>query len=261
MVDQRGEPSLEEALSLTESDAEAALGAATALAAQLRKVKAGAAVGNLRDLVKALDVLEQRVGEVRQRAEQLVAGWRFDEREYLQSGAFTAELRAVGETRGLAMVEQDGRLLAYPSVIRLLPAEAAVEVDRKRERRIRPSVLVERLRAAQERAPRLKAEPFLEALLTVYDLLLKRDGKESGGTVRLVDVYELLTPLPGQGKDYSLQEFTRDVYALDRGGVRETRDGRKVRFPAATGTKTSKTLSIATPNDDMKVYYGIAFDR
>ena len=78
--------------------------------------------------------------------------------------------------------------------------------------------------------------------------------------VRLLDMYNLLTLLPGQSRDYSRQEFARDIYLLDQSGVTTTRDGATVSFPASTGTRVpAATLRIVTQGGQEKLYYGIAF--
>ncbi|MGH7555638.1 MAG: hypothetical protein ACREMQ_21775 [Longimicrobiales bacterium] len=245
----------------TEADAERALRSANAALSQIRKVKTSAAVGNVRDLVKALESGIARMEEARAETERIAAGWQFDDRAYLESGDFVRELQNVAQSRNLTIIEQDGRLLTYPSVIRVLAADAAVEIDRKRERRIRPSVLVDRLRAAQEKPPVLKAEAFLETLKKAHDLLLALKEKEPGAEIRLLDVYAVLTLMPGRGLEYSRQEFARDLYLLDRSDVQQTRDGWNLRFSAATGTKGSGTLATVTPDGELKVYYAIAFER
>src|SRR5437762_14062541 len=96
----------------------------------------------------------------------------------------------------VAMFEQDDQLYCYPSLVRVLPAERAVLIDRTRERRLRPSVLMAHLRDLQGRPPKFRPEVFLESLLKAYNVLSARSGR--GGAQRLVDVYDLLTLLPGQ---------------------------------------------------------------
>ena len=123
------------------------------------------------------------------------------------------------------MFEEDERLLCYPSLVRVLPGDAAVEVDRVRDRRLRPSVLVAALAAAQQRAPRFRPEPFLDSLYGAYRLVLAREGKAAGAVVRLVDVWSVLTLLPGQSRDYTKQEFARDLYLLDQSGEHAASDG------------------------------------
>jgi hypothetical protein len=75
-------------------------------------------------------------------------------------------------------------------------------------------------------------------------------------------VYELLTLLPGQAREYSGHEFARDIYLLDRSGLTETRDGFVVSFPASTGTKSAGgRITAITENGQERRYWGIAFTR
>ena len=54
-----------------------------------------------------------------------------------------------------------------------------------------------------------------------------------GATVKLSDVYTVLTVLPGSARDYSRQELARDLYLLDQSGITKTRDGRTWSCPPA----------------------------
>lgn len=69
----------------------------------------------------------------------------------------------------------------------------------------------------------------------------------------------MLTLLPGQGREYTRQEFARDLYLLDQSGVTEVK-GRTMRLPASTLTKkTTKVLSTVTKDGRQKLYSGISF--
>ncbi|MQA89165.1 MAG: hypothetical protein GEU90_02850 [Gemmatimonas sp.] len=251
--------SLEGALAHTERDAELALRAESAVHRELKRVRNSAVQGALKDLRKSLAEAEQLADALRESVRVLRAGWTFDERTHLESGAYTTELLGVAREQGVKLFEQDERILSYPSLVRLLPGEAAVEIDRKREKRIRPSVLAELLGARQQKPPRFKPEPFLEALLRAYRLALpEKKGRAMGSTVSLLEIYQILTLFPGSARDYTKQEFARDIYLVDQSGVR-TREGLRVSFPAATGTKSGGTLSTVTREGELKVYYGVAF--
>ena len=100
----------------------------------------------------------------------------------------------------------------------------------------------------------------MEALFRAYKLVLVERRRPLGATAQLLRVYQVLTLLAGQSRDYSKQEFARDVYLLDESEAKETRDGHRVRFPASSGTRTSAALSTVTKSGELKVYYGIAFD-
>jgi hypothetical protein len=258
-VNNQNHDGIEAALARTEADADAAARAAASVAKEIKRAKSAANHGTLRDLQKSIAAAEQMADALRDAVRTLRTGWQFDEREYLESGAYTQELIETARERGVRLFEQDERILSYPSVARVLAGDAAIEIDKKRERRIRPSVVAEHLRALQQKQPRFKAEQFLESLYRAYRLALAEKGREEGATVRLLDLYQILTVLPGQAREYSKQEFARDLYLLEQSGVEETREGLHVRFPAATGTKTSGTLSTVTREGELKTYFGIAF--
>ena len=251
---------MEAALARTERDAEASLRTATALVRELKRAHGAARSGQIRDLRKSLaaagEAAEALAGDTR----ALVDRFDFDEHSYLLSGDYVKELLAEAEARGLSIVEDDDRLLCYPSLLRVLPGDAAVEVDKVRDRRIRPSVLVGALARAQDRGPRFKAEAFLDSLRSAYELLVSSTDKRPDAVVRLVDIWSALTLLPGQRGQYSKQEFARDLYLLDQSGVTATpRSPRTLRWAASTGTKGSGTLVTVARNGQQQRYWGVSF--
>ncbi len=250
---------LERALAQTEADAESAIKTALALVAQLKRLRKLAQTGSVRDLQRSIDQAEQLAGATRDAVSAARTGWRFDTRDHLESGSFTRELLALAEAAGIVVQEQDGRVVSYPSLVRILPADEAVEIDRKRSRELRPSHVIGRLQAAQAKPPRFRPEPFLEALLRAYRLVIAERGREVGEAIRLVDLYKVLTVLPGQSAAYSLPEFVRDVYLLDESRVAQARDGLNLSLPAASGGRTTNALRAVTRAGDVKTYYAIAF--
>lgn len=257
--------SLEQALAKTEADADAACKAATAALRSLKKFRAAAQVGNLRELQKTIEAAEQALADLKQQFTTAKAGWSFDEDTYLSNGAFVAEVLATAAQTGVSIYERDDRLYCYPSLIRILPNDRAVVIDKTRERRLRPSVLVRHLQELQNRPVRFRSEAFLASLYDAYDTAVRTRGKDRRDTaaiVPLVEIYDLLTLLPGQAKEYSRQEFARDLYLLDQSGVTTVRNGAVVSFHAARGNEsTSKVISIVTKNGQAKAYYGISFTR
>jgi hypothetical protein len=206
-----------------------ALRAANVAVRELKRALASARTGQVRDLRKALTAARTAAAGLADGTRALEDGFDFDDQAYLGSGAYVKELLAEAEARGVVIVEDDDRLLCYPSLLRLLPGDAVIEIDKVRERRLRPSVLVAALARAQERGPRFKADAFLDSLRTAYELVVASEGKRADGVVRLVDIWAALTILPGQRGQYSKQEFARDLYLLDQSGVtRTTRSPRKL---------------------------------
>lgn len=249
---------LETALAAAQDDTEAATKSAAALTRELKRARASAVTGQVRDLTKALAQAEQLAAELAEQIGRARAAYDVDESDLLASGAYTKELLAAAAEAGLSMFEEDGRLLCYPSLIRILPGDASIEIDRRKDRRIRPSVVVERLSGAQQAGPRFKAEPFLASLAAASDLVVAKQGKDGGAVVKLEDVYKVLTLLPGQARDYSKQEFARDLYLLDLSGYTEHM-GRTMRWAASTGTRQAGVLTTVARSGQQQRYWGIAF--
>ncbi|HKE98501.1 MAG TPA: hypothetical protein VKG45_06190 [Actinomycetes bacterium] len=252
----------EGAMSAGEAAAAAALQRAGALTRELKRVKAAAASGQTRELRRGLEAVVGLADQVAGEARALRSGYDFDEQAHLASGAYTKELLAAAAAAGVDVFEDDDRLLCYPSLVRLLPDQGALEIDRKRERRLRPSFVVGLLAAAQRRGPRFRPEPFLDSLRTAYELVVARDGKRPDAVVRLIDVWGVLTVLPGQSREYSKQEFARDLYLLDQSGLTKTpRSPRELRWSASTGTKGAGVLTTVTRGGQQRRYWGIGFSR
>lgn len=251
---------MEAALALAEREIDSALRSATATGRELKRALAAARTGQVRDLRKSLSAARTAAAALAGDTRTLADGFDFDEQAYLSSGAYVKELLAEAQARGLSIVEDDDRLLCYPSLLRVLPTDAAVEIDKARERKLRPSVLISTLARTQERGTRFKAEAFLDSLRSAYDLWVSSNDKRADAVVRLVDIWSLLTMLPGQRTQYSKQEFARDLYLLDQSGVTYTaRSPRLLRWAASTGTKTSGTLVTVARNGQQQRYWGVSF--
>ncbi len=253
---------LESALADAERQAEATLKVLGAATTQLRKARAAAKTGHVRDLRKATAAARSLGAEIVECAAALQDAFDIDEQDHLSSGAYTAELLAAAEAAGVAMFEEDDRLMCYPSLLRVLAADGSVEVDKVRERRIRPSVLVGLLAAAQQRAPRFKPEAFLDSVRGAYELTVAAAGKSPDAVVRLVDIWAVLTMLPAQAREYSKQEFARDLYLLDQSGVMSTpRSSRQLRLSASTGTRSSGVLTTVARSGQRQRYWGVSFTK
>jgi len=257
--------SLEKALAKTESDADAAFRAATTTVSSLKKFRAAAHSGDLRELRKTIEAADQAITALRQQFANAKEGWDFDEEAYLSGGDFLSEILQTAKQMGVKVFEQDDRLYCYPFLVRILPNERAILIDKKRERGLRPSIFVNHLRELQNKPVRFRSEAFLESLCSVYRTAVKTRGKDRQGkaaVIPLMEIYGLLTPLPGQSREYSRQEFGRDLYLLDQSGVTTTRDGKLVSLHAARGNESvSRVIPIVTRDGQMKRYYGISFTQ
>lgn len=253
--------SFENALARAEGDATDAATTANLVLRELKRARHAAAAGEVRELRRALDVAAEVVGDLQAGIDSARAGYDVDESDLLGRGGYAKELLAAAAEAGVAMFEEDDRLLCYPSIVRLLPGDAAIEIDRKRVRGLRPSVVVARLALAQQAGARFKPDQFLTSLLRAYDLVVAQQRKSPGAVVRLVDVYAVLTLLPGQARDYTKPEFARDLYLLDQTAVTSAgASGRTLRWSASTGTRQAGVLSTVAKSGQQQRYWGIAFE-
>src|SRR4051812_19353066 len=101
MEDQPG--ALEATLDAAQRAADAATKAAAAVTRDLRDASGRARTGQLRDLRKAIAAAQLSARALAERVEDLQASFDLDEQALLSSGAFTKELLAAAEARGLAI--------------------------------------------------------------------------------------------------------------------------------------------------------------
>lgn len=258
-LDDRSPLGLEAQLAATEDRVDAALKATAALVRELKKAKIAAARGQVRDLRRALKAAAELGSDAARAAATAADSYALDEQSYLASGDYARELLAAAAERDVTMFAQDDQLLCYPSLLKVLPGDAAVEIDRRRERRLRPSVLVDLLGVAQSRPPRFRPEPFLASLESGYDLARAGQGRPEGAVVRLDEVWSVLTLLPGQQREYTKPEFARDLYLLDSSGVTTTKSQRRLSWQASTGSKRPGTLTTVAQSGQRQLYWGISF--
>lgn len=259
------QPTLEQALAMTEENAAQTVEVARKVVGSLRKFEGAAREGRLKDMRASMEAAEKAMVALGQQLANAREGWRFDEEQYFANGRYSKELVAAGEKAGLKLFERDERLYCYPALLRVSGADRAVFVDKKRQTRVRPTVMVSILKDLQKKPPRFKPEAFLAALWEAYSRLVaanRRQNLTDGPPVPLLDIYDLVTLLPGQSREYTRQEFARDIYLLNRSPVSETKSGARVSFLASTGTKTpSRTLGVITEDGEEKRYYAIVFTQ
>jgi hypothetical protein len=255
---------LEKALSKVEEDVISTIKSNAAVNSALKKLLSAARQGKLKDLATASDLAEKAESVLRQQISALKAKWDFNEQEYLAGGSYSKELLNVAQDKGLSLYERDDRLYCYPTFIRVLPGDRAVMIGKTIEKRIRPSFLIGRLKELQKRPVRFNAGAFIESLHAAYDKVVRLKTKgllEADRVIPLLDIYELFTLLPGQSKDYSKQEFARDIYLLDSSDIVATRSGAKIRFAASTGTKAGRVISIIDERGAERKYYAVSFSK
>ena len=261
-------PTFEEGFKEVESAADSVLGASNELTRITRQLKKAAQEGNIAALRRASERLDDALAVLRQNTLNAAAAWPFasdQERVYLQE-SYVEELKTVAHLQGLQVFERDGRLIAYPSLVRVLPGEKAVQINRRQKSTIRPSWVAAELQRLQKKPPKFRPLPFLESLYQAYAALTGTSNTDQlklggvGQVVQLMRIYELFTGLPGANREYSQLDFARDLYSLETSGTRTVAAGAVVSFPASTGTRGARnTLTFIGPDGESTVYYGIQF--
>jgi hypothetical protein len=250
------------------SNAEAVAAAIENLARQLQRsahsLKKAACDGNPGKIRSSAAQIEEAANRFRHIDVASARVWPLTDEQLteLLNGPYVDELRNAATAAGVSLsLLGDGTLAAFPAVLQVQPGKRALRLDAAKLTALRPSVVVERIRT-RIRKPHSRPEKekkFIEALFNAYKLVVG-DHIERGA--KLVDLYNALTLLPDVRNSYSKAEFTRDVYELDASGMRLTKDGATMSFPAATGTKSkTETLSIISPDGMPKYYFGIRFEK
>ena len=258
----------EQAFNDTESVAEVTAKSATDLAKLAKQLQKAAKEGNIAAIKRIQDKLNDARMALVQAVANAVQSWPFqddEEEQYLRDG-YSAELRRAALEHGLEIYERDGGLICHPSIVRILPGDRAVRIDRKQTSTIRPSHLLGLLYENQKKPGRYRTGPFLEALYAVYFDLVREDSPDrlmkgnQGRVVPLERIYKLFTSLPGTRREYATTDFARDIYRLETSGQTTTRSGASVSFPASTGTRSAKGLFTFVGPDGQDVqYYGVRF--
>ena len=251
----------EDALADTERAAHAAGKATGLLAAAVRQLQRAASEGDLRKMRNTSERLAAILDSTRQEVLNARSAWPLSaegEESYLRE-SYLEEFLDAAKAGGLAIQRRDEGLVAFPSILRILPSERAVRINRKKVQAVRPSHVVKRLKAIQARKPKASPEQFLEVLHRAYRFFT---GHEYGKTVALSGIYDALTLLPGSAASYDQTDFVRDLFLLDRSGAVRTKSGAVCSLPASTGTKGAKgKLSFAGPDGEAVTYYGIRFSE
>jgi hypothetical protein len=244
----------------TERAADAAAKAVGSLLAATKQLKKAARDGDTGAIRRSSERLGLTMDAVRQEVANVRGSWPFgeDEEEAYLKNDYETELLAVARATGLRMDQRDGRLLAFPSIVRVLPADRSLRIDRKRVLSIRPSRVIAALKANQTKKPRFAADRFLESLFRAYRLIVGPGAQ--GSTQALADVYEAFTLLPGSTGDYGQSDFARDLFILDRSGLTRTKAGASLSLPASTGTKSARgTFTFVAPDGELVTYFGVRF--
>lgn len=235
------------------------LDAAKKEAGAVARLQKAVASGNARDIEKhrqsalnAAEITEQRA--------QNCGPFEFDLTRYLRD-EFASDLQDAAQDAGVRLYERDGVIFSYPVLVRIEPDLGAVRIDKRLEPNIRPELLAQQLKKAQNVEPKSRSDRFIESLYIAYDLVLTSIGAEGNIDISLSRIYDVLTLLPGTSKEYTLLDFTRDIYALDTSGIAETKAGNQMSLTASTVSRErgSKILTFVARDGHEKQYAAVKF--
>ncbi len=250
------ESTLEHSLSSLQTQIEASLDKANALTKRLKRLRASAQAGDLRDIDKSLPEVRDLAAAVKEQSETLEFG--FDDKDYFPD-VFLSDLVEASREQGMTVFAQDGKLYCYPLLLRVKTADRAVQIGKKMERGVRPSALAAKLRVLQARPARFKPADFLNLLYRAYRHCASAD---ESAVLTLSEIYDVLTLMPGAAKEYTRDDFARDLYLVDKSGVSRMDNGMVFRFAASTGTRNAAATFLCIAEDGSeKRYYGISFEK
>lgn len=239
---------------------------AAALLKAVRRARRAAREGAVAGLPGAIAAAK---GEADRAVEPLAAAataLNFDVSGALASGAWFDELAAAARDAGVVMVQRDGRVTAYPVVLRPDVRAQGVRIGRKLEKRIRPSFVAAQLKTLQQRPERFNARQFLDRLFALYeskaralDPAWRPNRPGEGPLVSLAELHDLLTLLPVADADYPLEEFVADLLRLDRRPDATDSQGRRFELGGSTGRKGGKRLTLFDETGEQHDYYAIRF--
>lgn len=254
---------LEAALAEMESRTSVAAVSAKKYANALARAKKCSAHGDIVGMKKALADAREALRVVQVEFTNAASCWPFSEEEeiaYFESGRFADELNAAATSIELNMANEDGQLMCYPSLIKVDAGRRAVTIDKKLHRYVRPTVLAAYLQAQQKRGAKFRPAPFVEALYAAWDYARHLNSKgDPARDVPVDKIYAVLTLAPGAGREYSRQEFGRDLFLLESSGAQHTRKGAKPHFSRGAGAKFGRGITIVREDGTPVIYSSIRF--
>ena len=254
-------PTLEATLSAWEDQLAILERQATAALKSARRLRKAAQEGTIASVPAAVAAMRQDAEKLAD-AVAIVEPPALDVADSFASGAYVEELAAAAKAADVRLIQRDGRITAFPVVVRLEPRTQGVRLGNKLEIRLRPSVLIGELKKLQSRPNRFNARSFLDRLLRAYAILAPhwQPAKTGEGPlIALADLHAVLTLWPQAAADYPVEEFLCDMLRLNR--LPDSRTGRGHRFElgGSTGTKGDKRLSAFDETGAQHDFYAIRF--
>lgn len=180
----------------------------------------------------------------------------YDVTGYLQE-AFAGEFIAACQAQELKITGDFPSYEVFPFRVRVYPEKGTVEVNERLVHFLRPRALAAYLKSQKNKLYKEKFNPvkFLDALAAIYDTILAVRQAGYGVEIQkdldipLLDVYERLTPLPAQRRQYPLNMFAFDLHRLYVANAFTASDGRQLVLGAVRPRRRALVVYNAQERD------------
>jgi hypothetical protein len=176
----------------------------------------------------------------------------FDGQEYMSSGDFTAQMLECCHQLGVDVQGSFPVYEMFPCRVTINPETQDVTVDRKRLQCLRPSKLINDVKAVIDKLSKVSfnAQLFAKELAVAYDFaIIKASIKKrvpDDAPMYALDLYEILTPMRRYKKEYTKHSFAYDIARLYAEDAVTLDDGRMLRFDTVRDIK--KAIRILDRN-------------
>ncbi|MCG9966465.1 hypothetical protein L9W92_00135 [Pelotomaculum terephthalicicum JT] len=201
----------------------------------VRRVKTAADQGNLDALQQALARYEELVDKQKESLQGFKDKFpSFDLQSYLLEEFHAGFLGALAE-EGLSVEAEYPVYEVLPFKVRVLPEKEMITIDDRVYRNLRPGVVARHLKKEIDKlnAASFDVQRFLQTLANAYDTEMARQVAKTKiflceQEVLLKDVYDNLTPMPQQKRDYPVQLFAFSLHRVLKSGQMNAPDGRRL---------------------------------
>lgn len=219
---------------------------AAALSKTVKSIGKHTESGDLKNLAKELAAWEEILKEQAAMGEKVKDILdNFDAKAYFDSGDYAGQLLELCREKNVDITGSYPVFEMFPYRVRFDAENQDVYMNRKKVQCMRPSSLVQTVKASQEKlmkAP-FNAASFLNELAEAYDLALLKSKKPDGADLYLTSLYKFLAPMGRFRRDYDQQSFAYDLARLYMSDVEATKSGRRYQFgPSRNQAKAIRIL-------------------
>ncbi|MGI6649680.1 MAG: hypothetical protein ACOX5W_11705 [Bacillota bacterium] len=194
--------------------------------------------GNLKNWTRDLGIMRSVLKE----QEALIQAMQaqvddFGVRDYVENGDFAEQMLACCEQLGVDVKGSFPTFEMFPFKVKVDVENLDLYLDRKRVQCLRPLAFVQEVKKNRDKLLRASfdARAFVKALVAAYDLVLLKQNqgrttKLEAPDLYLKDLYDMLTPMSRQKREYDQQSFAFDLSRLYASDLRTTEDGRQFQF-------------------------------